>query len=118
MKILRPMTLMVLFGSMACSGGQFMRQREGGIEVLSATYGLNCRAPRGNVTNHLANACNDLYSCRYVVDFKILGDPARGCPKSYEADYVCKSTNQIKSVSFPGEASGSTALLDCPRRGF
>jgi hypothetical protein len=45
------------------------------IHVVAGTYGGNCKAPCGNVTNHLAAACNGRSDCNYKVDYTVIGDP-------------------------------------------
>jgi hypothetical protein len=65
------------------------RRIESGVAVTSATYGGNCGAPRGNVTSHLAQACNGRRSCDYVIDWRIIGDPKPFCGKDYVAEWRC-----------------------------
>src|SRR5262249_53174677 len=62
------------------------------IRVTSATYGDNyIDVPRGNVTQSLANACDGTTSCNYVVDYRVLGDPKPGLPKTFLAEWTCGS---------------------------
>jgi hypothetical protein len=116
MKVKYVVALIFSFGLVGC-GGQGLVTRVGGdIEVVSASYGPNCGAPQGNVTGHLASSCNDTNRCSYTIDYKVIGDPARACQKSYEAQYRCRSSGQTKSVSAPPEAGlGSVVVLDCTR---
>ena len=60
-----------------------------GISVVSATYGLNCKANYGvakdNVLPEVSVKCNDRTSCTYAnyTDFADqVGDPAFNCPKN------------------------------------
>jgi hypothetical protein len=86
----------------------------GAIRVISATYGGNCRAPRGNVTNALAGACNEHADCTYKIDYTVLGDPAGGCQKDYQAEWVCGGNPEILRTSAPPEAGyGSIVRLHC-----
>ena len=86
-----------------------------GITVVSATYGGNCGAPTGNVTSALASACNDQGQCNYTVDYQVLGDPAYGCAKTYQAQYTCAADTTVHTVSAPAEAGfGSVVTLSCP----
>src|SRR5499433_822390 len=55
-------------------GGRFR------ILVVSATYGGNCGARPGNVTDALADACTGRRVCEYSIRHQILGDPVPGCP--------------------------------------
>jgi hypothetical protein len=70
---------------------------------MSATYGGNCGAPRGNVTSHLAQACNGKRSCDYVIDWRIIGDPKRFCGKDYVAEWRCGGA-PVRSASVSPEA--------------
>jgi hypothetical protein len=85
----------------------------GNLRLVSATYGLNCGAPRGNVTEHIANFCNSTATCEYPIDFKVIGDPKRGCAKEYHAEYRCGNFGGIKSATVRPEASGQTIRLEC-----
>ncbi len=108
--------LAVFFGLAGCSSQPLITGIGGDIEVLFATYGGNCGAPKGNVTTQLSNACNNTNRCEYEVNYKVIGDPARGCAKTYEAEYRCRSRNQTRNLSAPGEAGlGTVVVLDCTR---
>jgi len=41
---------------------------ETSIHVRSATYGANCGAPTGNVTDKVQGACDEKVNCDYGVD--------------------------------------------------
>jgi hypothetical protein len=79
------------------------RRIESRIAVTSATYGGNCGAPRGNVTQHLAQACNGKSDCDYVIDWQVIGDPKRFCGKTYVAEWRC-GDGAVRSASVPPEA--------------
>jgi len=85
------------------------------IRVIAATYGANCRARYGNVTDHLAEICNGKAECEYVIDFRVIGDPAPGCAKDYSAEWEC-GDDERGSVSARAEASGTGIVLRCPVR--
>lgn len=85
----------------------------GKIEVSTATYGGNCRAPTGNVTKSVQAACDGKESCRYVVNVNELGDPAGGCLKDYAVQYYCRPNPDARSFRLPGEADGKTVYLFC-----
>jgi hypothetical protein len=93
-------------------------RRGGHIKVIAATYGGNCGAPFGNVTNHLAEVCEGRATCEYVIDFRVLGDPAPGCSKDYRAEWECGGRDPERSVVSAGpEAGGGTRIvLRCPVR--
>jgi len=70
------------------------------IEILSATYGLNCNVDLFN--NHrvwLDKACSGKSACSYTASNSLSGDPAPNCRKSYDYDYECKSDDADASVS-------------------
>ncbi len=86
------------------------------MEILSATYGLNCGAPRGNATSHIAQACSNATSqCDYRIDVNALGDPRPGCAKDYEVEYRC-ARDGTRRASAPAEAGKGTVItLQCTR---
>ena len=86
------------------------------IRVRSGTYGGNCGAPRGNVTEHLAQQCDGQQRCTYVVDHTVIGDPVFGCPKDYVAEYTC-ADGQIRTARAEPEAGyQGLVTLECPSR--
>ena len=85
------------------------------ILVISASYGNNCGAPRGNVTRNLAIACDGTTSCTYIIDFEVIGDPALGCAKNYLAEWRCGVGQAIHQSSAGAEAGYKTPIhLSCP----
>jgi hypothetical protein len=90
-------------------------QRLGPIVVRSGSYGPNCGAAHGNVTAHLAEACNGRWQCPYRVDYRVIGDPAVGCGKTYVAEWTCGEHPFLHRLVAPPEA-GYGAVLDlrCP----
>jgi hypothetical protein len=88
-----------------------------GIHVVSATYGGNCGAKSGNVTNHIARECNGRSNCRYTGDHKIIGDPAYGCSKNYVIRYRCGNSGSVYEKSLSAEAGwgDKSVVLDCSR---
>jgi hypothetical protein len=86
--------------------------RASSITVLEATYGANCGASGGNQTFNLANSCNGLTYCQYVVNHRVIGDPAYGCAKEYYARWRC-TRGDVRSTSVPAEASGRPVTLRC-----
>jgi hypothetical protein len=85
----------------------------GAISVTSATYGASCGVPVGNWTNAIAQACNGLPSCEFRVDVAVLGDPAFGCEKDFQVDWVC-GDGRAGHASLTAEAYGQTVRLSCP----
>ena len=74
------------------------------ISVISATYGLNCGAPRGNWSGHVAKTCNEKRSCSFAVDMTNLPDPGPGCPKSFVTNYQCAPNGPVLIGELPAEA--------------
>src|SRR5208282_3824085 len=72
------------------------------------------KAPTGNKTSFLAQACNGKTSCSYKVEVSTLGDPDVGCKKTYVAEWRCGSSTAIHTASAPAEAGyGSVVNLTC-----
>jgi hypothetical protein len=89
----------------------------GPIKVIAATYGRNCGVHYGNVTNHLAEMCDGKATCEYVIDYRIIGDPAADCEKDYFAEWQCGRDPERGVVSVPPEAgNGTSIVLRCPVR--
>ena len=86
-----------------------------GIRVLSATYGGNCGAPVGDVTDDMRKTCATGNSCQYRVSVNKLGDPAPGCSKSFFVKYQCGGETGTRIAGAPPEAGlGSLVHLSCP----
>jgi hypothetical protein len=86
----------------------------GGIRVVTATYGANCGVASGNVTGHLAGACDGRGTCDYRVDYTVIGDPAYGCSKGYAAQWRCDGSPQVFSAGAAPEAGfGAIVHLSC-----
>ncbi|CAN5676852.1 hypothetical protein BH10BDE1_BH10BDE1_17000 [soil metagenome] len=82
------------------------------IRVQSATYGANVRAGVNNAWNDVAQKCNGLRECNYLVSVRNLGDPAPGRRKDFLVEFTCDRTPQ-RPVSLPPEADGQVAHLRC-----
>jgi hypothetical protein len=88
-------------------------RRAPGIRVVQASYGANCGAPAGNLTVGLIYACDGKGDCWYRIDHTVIGDPAPGCSKSFQAAWRCGGED-IRRLELPGEAGfGSVAVLTC-----
>ena len=87
------------------------------IRVLGAAYGRNCAGNVStNVTNDLARQCQGRDYCVYRVDARQIGDPRPGCPKDYQARYMCRDGGNERYASVNPEASGQSIVLDCRRQ--
>src|SRR5262245_22535512 len=86
-----------------------------GIRVVSGSYGKNCGEQYGNVTTHLANACNGRNPCAYTIETRLIGDPAKGCEKDYMAEWRCPNTGwrTFKASASPEAGNGKTVNLSC-----
>ncbi len=92
-------------------------RRGGHIRVMAATYGKNCGVRYGNVTNHLAEVCNGRAVCEYIIDFRVIGDPAPGCAKDYVAEWECGHDPERGVINVPADAGfGTKIVLRCPVR--
>ncbi len=96
--------------------GQYQRTNLTGIQVVSGTYGANCRVAEGNMTSQLASACNGKMRCDYAVNVTVLGDPAHNCSKNYVAKWRCGNDPRVNTATVEPEAGyGRTASLSCER---
>jgi hypothetical protein len=70
----------------------------------------------GNVTDHIAKACNGKAECTYAVDHKVIGDPAYGCQKTYVVTYRCGTDEQTYEQRLSAEAGwgDKAVVLRCP----
>ena len=91
------------------------------IHITGGFYGRNCQGmgfpmvppdARPDRTAHLAQACEGKTACEYDVDHTVIGDPAAGCGKVYEATWQCVSgaTRTSHMATVPAEASFGPAL--------
>lgn len=82
------------------------------IRIQSATYGGNVRAGVNNAWQDVAQKCNALRECNYLVSVRNLGDPAPGRRKDFVVEFTCDRTPQ-RPVVLPAEADGKIAHLRC-----
>jgi len=116
--LLAPLFPSLLSGCMATAepppAAQAEPQREPIIQVVAGSYGLNCKAPAANKTDHLRQACDGKPSCSYRVDVNAIGDPALGCAKEYLAEWRCGADPTVHKASAPPEAGyGKIVELRC-----
>ncbi len=84
------------------------------IHVVAGSYGPNCRAPRGNVTAHLAEKCDGRPECAYRIHHWLIGDPVYGCAKSYIAEWTCGAESEVRrAVAEPEAGYGGGVYLSC-----
>ncbi len=85
-----------------------------GIQVVSATYGSNVGAWRGNVTHAVAQECNGQRNCRYFITTDRIGDPFPGQTKDFVVEYTCQGSGLRRAYVAP-EAHGRVVDLSCGR---
>jgi hypothetical protein len=84
------------------------------IQVVEASYGSNCNAPIGNVTDKVSSACMvKMDTCSYLIDVNTIGDTAPGCPKDFSAKWRCRPSAEVHQLNVQAEANGKTANLSC-----
>src|SRR5260221_13964466 len=81
------------------------------IQVVSATYGLNCGATRDNAKAAVAGACDGRRRFEYIGDFHVLGDPAPGCAKTFDAEGACAAGGAQQQKGLQAEAGQWTRLV-------
>lgn len=88
------------------------------VHVISGSYGLNCQAPPGNETEHLFQRCEGRTVCTYEIDYRVIGDPAVGCPKSYLAEWRCGDEPAVyRAFAAPEAGYRSVVTLACDGSG-
>src|SRR4030095_16745882 len=87
----------------------------GGIRVVSATYGKNCGESYSNKTAPLASAGNGKSVCQYTINSRIIGDPKKGCEKNYEAEWRCPGSWETHKTDVGPEAGNGdkSVTLSC-----
>jgi hypothetical protein len=102
------------------------RSENSAIQVVEATYGLNCLAFKpppgivnsvkvGNATRTISEVCEKaLETCEFFADLGQLPDPAPGCDKDLSVKWRCGSTEKINSVRTAARADGKFVSLRCP----
>ena len=114
MNVKKLFLLLAILGMAGCVAVDWNQMGSDRMDILSATYGPNCGAPRGNATSHVTRVCNATAKCEYRIDVNVLGDPRPGCVKSFEAEYRCSARGPTQAVSVPGEAGlGTIVTLQC-----
>jgi peptidoglycan/LPS O-acetylase OafA/YrhL len=94
------------------------------IEIIDATYGMNCKAytvpnpnlntvKRGNATEGVSNICGDEVYCQLSITPAIAGDPANGCEKDFSVTYHCSGSTIVKKLYISAEALGKSVELEC-----
>jgi hypothetical protein len=81
----------------------------GGVSNIQATYGGNCHAPIGNVTDKV-NSIIQGGSNMIPISNGTFGDPAEGCGKSFDISYQCGNAPITKHIDY---AEGQTYNVNC-----
>jgi hypothetical protein len=104
------LTIGDLYKNLFTTGGVKGCESWGTLTVQSATYGGNCKAPIGNVTEQVAKlGCNWVESCSIPISNSTFGDPVPGCGKGVDIAYSCGSTPFSKHLDY---AEGQTMIMD------
>lgn len=74
------------------------------IKIVSGTYGKNCGAKAGNVTDRVARACDGQGLCEYKIDPAALENSAPDCARDFIAEWKCGVNEVIYTVSMPAGA--------------
>lgn len=83
---------------------------------ITATYGGNCSAPVGNVTNQVVTIINNSDTnsntgiATIPVSNQTFGDPSPGCAKSFDIAYQCGNVSKTQHIA---KAEGQNVLLNC-----
>eukprot|EP01084_Bolivina_argentea_P197368 338245_1 len=72
------------------------------INIISAIYGENCASSNSDKeqTFNLAAECRGESVCSYTVDHTEIGDPASGCGKTYQYEYICRDSAQFWNILY------------------
>jgi hypothetical protein len=101
------------------------RTQNSAIEVVEATYGMNCIAFKppaglvnsvktGNATRTISEVCEKaLETCEFFADLGQLPDPAPGCDKDLSVSWRCGTAEKIRSVRIAARADGKLVSLRC-----
>jgi len=85
------------------------------MDSITATYGGNCHASIGNVTDKtkeiIRQSDNSTTGMATIpVSNDTFGDPSVGCSKSFNVSYQCGNVNKVLNND---NAEGQSILLDC-----
>jgi len=87
---------------------------EGTINVVSASFGVNCGASKDNALQYLRSACAGKQQCTYSFDLREVGNPARTCYKQFQVEWKCSQSGTILTRNLPPDpAQGTPVALDC-----
>jgi formylglycine-generating enzyme required for sulfatase activity len=84
------------------------------IKVTSATLGLNCGAPKGNVTEKVVEICDGQETCSLPGSSVNNPDPAPGCWKAFAVEWQCSGKSGARGNSVPAVPNEThTLTLSC-----
>jgi hypothetical protein len=99
---------------------------KGKIKIIEATYGWNCKnfkpwegkpnTVSRNNDKKIRPECDGKSTCKYRIDYKLIGDPAYGCQKEYEVTYKCMPGGKTFTKKVEKEAGWGkkSVVLSCP----
>ena len=87
---------------------------DGTINVVSASFGANCGAPKDNALQFVRSACSGKQQCIYAFDWREIGNPAKTCWKEFQVEWKCSRSGPIESRVVPPEPEqGAPVPLTC-----
>ena len=84
------------------------------IAVSQASYGLNCQALAGNVTEVVKQECDGDKSCSFAVSHaaESTADACPGQPKDFAVSYRCGEKDRTVKIA---DAAKKVVILSCGR---
>ena len=89
----------------------FVGTHKKGIQIVTGTYGANCEdTDIGNSTPFISAICNDQIDCTFVIDKRVIGDPAPNCDKNFVAQWHCGDESKTRTGIVEPEAGNRKEL--------
>jgi hypothetical protein len=98
-------------------------RKVGGIDVIHATYGENCRftlAPPffhkirlDNATDIIKKLCQGKTTCSFDLKQAKKTDPAQGCNKNLKISYYCAFGSKLFDMKINGDVLSKPVLFHC-----
>jgi hypothetical protein len=86
----------------------------GTIDVTGASWGDNCGAATDNALQWVRSACSGKRQCRFVFDWRLLGNPAPPCTKAFSVTWKCSADGPAHSALFRSHLPPGTIVpLSC-----
>jgi hypothetical protein len=86
----------------------------GTINVVGASWGQNCGAPKDNATQWVRSACAGKRECNFAFDWRLLGNPAPTCQKQFSVAWTCSENGNARETVLPSDPpQDAIVLLSC-----